>query len=145
MILSHCLLLIQITGEFTKNKHAAFPYSLASKEDQTIFSQDSVPAGFTLSDPDHLPSFKIESLYIHLLARQKKKLSPFVILNASPQHQASILKSAKSKGKRKMDYVEVHSDDDSVRSEGGEEEGEEEEEEDEGGDADEDGVDDGDD
>ena len=62
--------LIQMTGEFTGNSRAAFPYSLASKEDQTIFSPECVPEGFTLSDPDHLSGVKIVALYSHWWRRQ---------------------------------------------------------------------------
>jgi hypothetical protein len=81
---------------------------LASKEDQTIYCEESVPKGFILSDPDHLQGTQIESLYSHWLGRQKKKLRPFIILNASPQHQFSVRKSAKAKGKkRQIDYVPV--------------------------------------
>lgn len=81
---------------------------MASKEDQTIYCEESVPKGFILSDPDHLQGIQIESLYSHWLGRQKKKLRPFIILNASPQHQFSVRKSAKAKGKkRQIDYVPV--------------------------------------
>jgi hypothetical protein len=98
---------------------AAFPYGLASKENQTIYSEDSVPEGFTLSDPDHLTGSQIETLYLHWRNRQQKKLSPFVILNASPQHQATVKKmSAKAKGKRKIDYVPVSSSEDERDSDG---------------------------
>lgn len=100
------------TGEFTRNKIAAFPYILAAKEDQNIFSRDSAPEGFTLSDPDHLPGYKIDALYHHWLNRQQKRLSPFIMLNASPQHQSSVRTSAKAKGKRKAEYVPVTSSED---------------------------------
>lgn len=123
-----------MTGEFTSNKKAAFPYILAANDDQEIFSQDSVPDGFILSDPDHLTGFDIDSLYRHWLRRQQKKLSPFVILKASPQHQMSVPKSAKAKGKRKMDYEEVDSNDGEVMSENAEERKEEELEQSEEGD-----------
>jgi hypothetical protein len=98
-----------MAGEFTGNSIDLFPYSLASKEDQTIYSTECVPDNFTLSDPDHLKTFQIEELYKHWLARQRKGLEPFVILNSSPQHGSSrkSQKSAKAKGKKKMEYVEV--------------------------------------
>ena len=127
-------LLIKRTGAFTSNSHAAFPYALASKADQTIFSEDSVPENFILSDPDHLNGFQINDLYSHWLKRQQKKLSPFVILNASPQHKTSIRKSSKAMGKRKMEYVEVDSNDEDVLSDEGEKHKEEEEEQSETGD-----------
>jgi hypothetical protein len=103
-------LIIIITGEFTDNKRAPFPYVLAAKENQTIFLKDSVPEGFVLSDPDHLTCSQINSLYHHWLGRQRKKLSPFVILNASPQHQTIKTMSKKARGKRKMEHQEVDSD-----------------------------------
>jgi hypothetical protein len=101
-----------MTGEFTGNKTAAFPYILASKEDQIIYSAECVPGGFSLSDPDHLPAFKIESLYAHWLTRQAKKLPPFIVLNPGPLHISSVKKSEKVKGKKKMEYKEVSTDDD---------------------------------
>ena len=101
-----------MTGEFTGNKTAAFPYILASKEDQIIYSAECVPGGFSLSDPDHLPAFKIESLYAHWLTRQAKKLPPFIVLNPGPLHISSSKKSEKVKGKKKMEYKEVSTDDD---------------------------------
>ena len=115
-------LLIKLIGEFTGNRRAAFPYISASKDDQTIFSPDCVPDGFVLSDPDHLPGFKIETLYCHWLKRQRTKISPFIILKADPQHELSGGKSAKAKGKRKIEYKEVDSNDEEVQSEEGEEE-----------------------
>ena len=127
-------IIFQITGEFTGNPRAPFPYLLAGKYDQTIFSRDCAPDGFLLADPDHLTGLKIDQLYNHWLRRQQKKLSPFVILNASPQHAILHRKSAKAMGKRKMDYQEVYSDDQEVQTEdegeqGGEQEEEEQEEE----------------
>jgi hypothetical protein len=59
--------LIIAIGEFTQNKQAAFPYALAAKEDQAIFSADSVLDDFILSDPDHLTSPQINPLYHHWL------------------------------------------------------------------------------
>ena len=115
--------LIKLTGDFTGYSRSAFPYLLAAKPDQNIFSTDSVPEGFTLSDPDHLNTFKIEALYLNWLRRQKKGLPPFVIINASPQHgvtRKKSQKSAKAKGKEKMEYVEVCSQDESVKENGGE-------------------------
>jgi hypothetical protein len=111
---------------------------LASKEDQTIFSPDCVPDGFVLSDPDHLKGSQVRALYLHWLKRQQQKLPAFIILNCSPLHQISERKSAKAKGKRKMEYVAVNSDDEEVESgpedellEEEEEESKEEEEEEE--------------
>lgn len=122
-------LLIKWIGEFTNSKIASFPYGLAAKVDQSIYSTDSVPEGFILSDPDHLTGFQIQALYGHWLKRQQKKLSPFVILNSSPQHHISYgksskakEKSSKAKGKRKIDYMEVDSNDEEVKTDGGEEE-----------------------
>lgn len=86
---------------------------LASKENQNIFSTESVPEGFVLIDPDHLKLFHIDSLYNHWLKRQSKGLTPFVILNAAhPVAKKKI--SEKANGKRKAEYVDV----DSERSEG---------------------------
>jgi hypothetical protein len=109
------IFLTQMKGDFTGIKNAAFPYISAAKAGQKIYSRNSVPKGFALGDPDHLSCSKIESLYFHLLARQKKGLRPFVILNSSTQHrplQKKSEKSEKGKGKGKMKYVDVHSSDD---------------------------------
>jgi len=119
--------LIKWTGQFTDTKNAAFPYSLASKENQTIFDEDCVPEDFVLSDPDHLNASQILSLYTHWHLRQRQKLSPFVVLKAGPLHRAAEVKSDKAKGKRKVQWVEVGSDDEDVKSVGEEEAGEEEE------------------
>jgi hypothetical protein len=104
--------LINITGEFTGNSGAAFPFSLAAKDDQIIYSPDCVPEGFRLSDPDHLKGHKIISLYNHWLERQKKGLSPFIILKGNPHHGESGRKArrADKKGKKKMEWVDVHDD-----------------------------------
>jgi hypothetical protein len=102
------------------SKISPFPYILASKDDQTIFSVQSVPKNFRLSDPDHLKTPKIEQLYTHWLRRQDKGLKPFVVLNASPNLGGNAKKSQKSekaKGKGKMRYVDVGSDDGSVQEE----------------------------
>lgn len=104
------LYLIPIVGKFTGNKRSAFPFSLASQTGQKIFSTDCVPENFVLSDPDHLTGFQISNLYHHWLKRQKKKLAPFIVLNASPNHIVVAKKSEKAKGKQKMDYVPVDSD-----------------------------------
>ena len=135
----HLLFFLTVgTGEFTGNRRAAFPYILASKDDQTIFSPDCVPKDFQLSDPDHLTTSKIDALYIHLAQRQRKGLSPFIVLNASPLHRTAVKKSSKAKGKEKVKYVDVHTEDEDVKSERGGEEGDEtgddDEEESEGGD-----------
>ena len=58
-----------------------------------------------------------------------KKLSPFVVLNCGPQHRVLNKMSEKSKGKRKMEYVEVSTDDGEVGLGGRERQKEEEEEE----------------
>jgi hypothetical protein len=120
-----------ITGEFTGNSKAPFPYTLASKEDQDIYSTDSAPEGFQLINPDHLPSANINSLYNHWLKRQKKGLCPFIVLKAGPHHVAMEKKSEKSKGKAKMDYLDVSddSDEEEEEDEGKEDKHEEEEEE----------------
>src|ERR1700678_4262244 len=101
-----------MTGEFTGNSRALFPYSLAAKEDQTIFSPDCVPEGFTLSNPDHLSGVKIVALYSHWLMRQMEGLSASIVLNASRNHgvSSSKKKSEDRKGKRKMEYVDVNTD-----------------------------------
>jgi hypothetical protein len=102
-----------MTGDFTGNSISLFPYLLAAKDDQKIYSEDCVPEGFVLSDPDHLKAFDIEALYSHMLGRQKKGLSPFIVLSASPQHvviqkkKSQTSKKAGSKGKGKMRYVEI--------------------------------------
>ena len=106
---------------------SAFPYLLASKDDQSIYSAESVPTGFVLGDPDHHNSFQINELYNHWLSRQNKCL-PLVVLNAGPLHQPSLKKSQKSdkaKGKGKMKYIEV---DESVEDddEDGDEDGDDE-------------------
>ena len=110
-------LLITWTGKSTGNRIASFPYILASKENQTVFDPQCVPENFVLSDPDHLHGSQIISLYIHWLARQAKKLPPFIILK-SPIHQEQEDMSAKARGKRKMEYVEVNSEDEEVKSMG---------------------------
>jgi hypothetical protein len=96
------------TGEFTGSQKAAFPFILAAKDDQMIYSPDCVPEGFSLSDPDHLQASNIISLYNHWLGRQKKGLAPFIILSSSPLHGPTLKKSDKGKGKKKTTpYVEV--------------------------------------
>lgn len=107
------------TGKFTNNTIASFPFSLASKEDQDIYSPESVPDGFVLSDPDHLTGTQIESLYLHWLGRQQKKLSPFIMLKASPQHQTTVRMSEKAKGKRKIPYHDVVTSDEGEGSRDG--------------------------
>jgi hypothetical protein len=90
-------------------------YGLASEEGQNIFLTDSVPEGFTLSDPDHINADKINKLYNHWLSRQNEGLPPFVVLNSSPNHASDEMKSKKSekaKGKQKAKYVDVNSDED---------------------------------
>lgn len=113
--------LTSTTGEFTGNSIAAFPFLLAAKEDQTIFLPDCIPEGFTLIDPDHLKAQEINSLYHHWLARQKEGLRPLVILNASPNHAPAVGKSEKAKGKQKMKYVDVDSDDAAEEDDGDDE------------------------
>lgn len=106
-------LLMEWKGQFTDNKIAAFPYTLAANEDQKIFDEDSVPEGFVLGDPDHLPAGQIYELYNHWLGRQRRQLPGFVILNPGPLHQAAEVKPKKprDKGKRKMEYVDVNTTD----------------------------------
>lgn len=78
-----------------------------------------------MGDPDHLKGFNVNALYSHWLTRQKNGLEPFVILNSSPQHGTAVKKSQKAKGKeRKIDYVEVDSEE-----EEGEERGDTEDQE----------------
>ena len=112
-----------------------FPYILAAKDDQTIYSPDCVPEGFTLSDPDHLTGSNIIALYRHWLERQNRWLSPFIVLNAHPNHVVILKnsqKSQKDKGKQKMKYVDdTEEDKEAEEEEEGEEDEKEEEEEDE--------------
>jgi hypothetical protein len=122
------------TGEFIGSKTAGFPFVLAAKDDQTIYSPECVPEGFSLSDPDHLLASNIIALYRHWLGRQKKGLAPFIVLNPSPLHGLMIKKSEKAKGKKKADYLDVS--DDPVDK--GDDEEDEEEEEDDDEDEDED-------
>jgi hypothetical protein len=98
-------------GDFTGNSRSAFPYGLASENNQVIYSPDSAPKGFCLSDPDHYSAFKIDSLYTHWLGRQNKGLQPFVVVNSSPKHEKLLKKYQKGKGKAKADYVDVNDDD----------------------------------
>ena len=72
-----------------------------------------------MSDPDHLKAFEIDSLYNHWLTRQSKGLTPLIILNSIPQHGVAKKKSEKAKGKRKIDYVHVNTDDEEVQSDAG--------------------------
>ena len=98
-----------MTGDFTGNTMSLFPYILAAKDDQMIYSPDCVPEGFTLSDPDHLTVSNIIALYRHWLERQNRRLSPFIVLNAHPNHVVILKnsqKSQKDKGKQKMKYVD---------------------------------------
>lgn len=77
-----------------------------------------------MGDPDHLPISKIFSLYSHLLGRQRRRLPPFVVLNAAPHHpvvDGKSQKSEKAKGKQKAKYVPVSDDED---GEGGTDKGE---------------------
>jgi hypothetical protein len=119
------------------NSKSAFPFTLASKDDQKIYSVDCAPKDFRLSDPDHLPTFKIEALYRHWLGRQRKGLKPFIVLSGNPHHQifAKSKKSEKSKGKDKIRYVEISDeekgDPDEEKQDQVDEGGNEEDEEDE--------------
>ena len=114
--------MIMTAGKFTGSTTASFPFRLASKEDQTIFSPDSVSDNFILSDPDHLGIPQINSLYNHWLERQRKGHPPFVVINTSPLNAHLTAKSSKVKeGKKKMEYVSLGSDDESVK--GNEEDG----------------------
>ena len=81
------------TGEFIGSKTAGFPFILVAKEDQTIYSPECIPKGFSLSDPDHLLGSGIISLYQHWLEHQKKGLAPFIVLNLSPLHGPTFKKS----------------------------------------------------
>jgi hypothetical protein len=101
---------------------------LASKEDQTIFYPDCVPDGFVLSDPDHLKAVQIEAI-IQTLAPTSTEETPSL---HCPQRWPSTpgigSKSAKAKGKRKMDYQELSSDDEGVELEGEDSQSEQKEE-----------------
>ena len=46
---------------------------------------------------------------MHWEAQQKKGLTPFIILNAGPNHAVKQEKSVKSKGKKKIEWVDVDS------------------------------------
>ena len=103
-------------GKSTGSRTASFPFRLASKEDQKIFSPDSVPDNFILSDPNHLGVPQINSLYNHWLEKQCKGHPPFIMINASPLHAHLTSKSSKVKErKKKMEYVPLGSDDESVK------------------------------
>ena len=91
-------------------------------------------------DPEHIPAPKIDSLYNHLLGRQRKKLPPFVILNPGPLHEKAATKSEKSKGKMKQAYVEVSTDGEEDK-EGDEKDNDGDKEDDEGYEEDDDDVD----
>ena len=81
-------------------------------------------------DPEHLPTFKINSLYNHLLGRQKKRLQPFIVKNPGPLHEKCMAKkSAKAKGKMK-EWVDVSTDNGEDDEEEEDDNKEEEEEED---------------
>jgi hypothetical protein len=102
-----------MVGQFTGSKRAAFPFSLASQDGQTIYSTESVPKDFKLGDPDHLTGSQINLLYHHWLGRQQKGLLPFEIINPGPNHEAAVKKmSAKTKGKQKLRYLDVSTDED---------------------------------
>ena len=53
------------TGDLIGSKTARFPFVLAAKEDQTIYSPECVPEGFLLRYLDHLHGSGIISLYQH--------------------------------------------------------------------------------
>ena len=115
------IFLTKIIGQFTGSSNSAFPYFLASEEGQQIYSVDSVPEDFVLSDPDHLKAQQINSLYGHLLQRQDEDLPPFVILNSSPHHPTAVKKTShKAKGKAKADWVDMSDDEGgSTKDDGG--------------------------
>src|ERR1700679_821275 len=104
-------------GDFTGSKTAQFPFSLAKKTDQNIYSTDCVPDAFVLDDPDHIKTDDINRLYNLWLQRQSDGLSPFIILHANSKHGTKAKKPKKGKGKQKASWVEVGSDDEDVRSE----------------------------
>jgi hypothetical protein len=122
-----------VAGAFTGYSKAAFPYLLASREGQTIYSPECAPEGFSLMDPEHITSFKTNDLYNHWLQRQRKKLTPFIILNSGPLHQGLVGKSEKGKGKRKIDYVQVTTDEEDAELGGEDSEKDESESENEDG------------
>jgi hypothetical protein len=86
-----------------------------------------------LTDPDHLKAMDVDALYKHWLRRQTKKLPPFIVLNANPQHAVVAQKKVrKDKGKKKAEYVEDSSDDEDdedAQPSGDDEDGENPEEE----------------
>jgi hypothetical protein len=69
-----------------------------------------------LGDPDHLNILQVNSLLNHWLDRQRRKLAPFIILNPSPLHQKALKISDKAKGKKKIHYEPVNTDDESIRT-----------------------------
>lgn len=62
-------------------------------------------------------------MYSHWLAREKKGLSPFIVLKGSPHHGESGRKARKAdkKGKKKVEWVDVEDDDMEVDGDGEEE------------------------
>ena len=71
-------------------------------------------------DPDHITAAKIDNLYSHFLDRQRNKLPPFIVLNPSPLHEPFMKKrSEKAKGKKKMEWEDVSTDDGEVSNDGG--------------------------
>jgi hypothetical protein len=92
---------------------------LSKQPDQNIYATECVPEGFVLSDPDHLTSSQINSLYNHWLDRQNQGLEPFIIRNPNPSHRRKVKKvpKAKGKGKEKASWVDVKTDDEDVGSE----------------------------
>ena len=121
-----------IIGKFTGNKRATFPFGLAGQINQTVYSPECAPDDFRLIDPDHLTTVQVNLLLNHWLDRQRRKLAPFIILSATPQHETAMTKSEKAKGKRAMRYDPVSSGDEdgdsdaSKNSEDDEDGGEEE-------------------
>lgn len=125
------IILIEMIGEFTGYRSSAFPFSLAEKEGQTIYSPKCAPDGFILKDPDHLKGKDIDGLYIHWERRQRKGREPFIIKNSKPGHRAKAKKSLKGKGKQKEDWVNVSTDEE--KEERGKEKSEGEESDEENG------------
>ena len=86
-----------------------------------------------MSDPDHLNGFNIIALYSHWLKRQQNRLSPFIVLNSSPNHGTigrepqNSKKGSSLKGKEKMKYIKVDDETEKNRVEEDEEEKEDEE------------------
>ena len=88
---------------------------MVSKEDQKIYTPESIPKDFVLIDPDHLTTLEVERLYLHWRLRQNKGLRPITVIH-SPEHPETQHMSEKARGKQKAESDEV-----SLQEEGEEE------------------------